>query len=339
MFETRTVVVSMLLGTIVTLVASIAPAIKATKVPPIAAVREGADAAARAVRPRTGPPSRSRSSASRWRCSATGCSSDGVATGPRLLSLAVGVLGLFVGVALTASKLARPLASVLGRPFARIGGVSGSLARENAMRNPARTASTAAALMIGLALVTMVATLGKGLDRLRHATRLRHQVRADYVVTSKNGWDPFSRAAGDAAAAAPGVTVASSVRNEQAKVGSDEVRVDGIDPATIASVYHYDWVQGSDATLGIARPRRRDRPAEVGDQPRTLGVGDRITVVNPAGRKARYVVRGIYTQPKFGQIDPVLGSIAISQQAFDSPFDRPQNALHVPERDGRRRAR
>src|SRR6185503_11126146 len=57
-----------------------------------------------------------------------------------------------------------------------------------------------------------------------------------------------------------------------------------------------------------------------------VAVGDRITVTNPAGRKSSYTVRGIYTQPKFGQIDPVLGSIAISQAAFDSSFDRPQNA-------------
>src|SRR4029079_19831075 len=84
------------------------------------------------------------------------------ARGPRLLLLAVGVLALFVGVGLAASRVARPLASLLGRPFARLG-VSGGLARQNAMRNPQRTAATAAALMIGLALVTMVATLGKGL--------------------------------------------------------------------------------------------------------------------------------------------------------------------------------
>jgi putative ABC transport system permease protein len=90
---------------------------------------------------------------------------------------------------MTASKMARPLASVLGRPFAKFG-VSGSLARENAMRNPARTASTAAALMIGLALVTMVATLGRGLI-VSDKDSLRHQVRADFVVTSKNSWDPL----------------------------------------------------------------------------------------------------------------------------------------------------
>jgi len=321
-FEARTAIVSILLGVVVTLIASIAPAMKATKVPPIAAVREGA----------TLPPGRFAPYRGVVAVAVTGLSLallgyglfvDGVATGPRLLSMAVGVLGLFVGVALTASKLARPLASLLGRPFARFG-VSGSLARENAMRNPARTASTAAALMIGLALVTMVATLGKGLIS-SDKDALRHQVHADYVVTSKNGWDPLSRTAGDAASAAPGVTLASSVRNEQAIVRDDEVRVDGIEPATIAAVYRYDWVQGSNATL-LRLGRDGAVVREKWASKHQVAVGDRITVTNPAGEKSSYVVRGIYTQPKFGQIDPVLGSIAISQQAFDTAFDRPQNA-------------
>ena len=321
-FEARTVIVSMLLGTIVTLVASIAPAMKATRVPPIAAVREGA----------TLPKGRFSSYRTAVSLSVVALSlallgyglfADGIAAGPRLLSLGVGVLALFVGVGLAASKAARPLASVLGRPFARFG-VPGGLARQNAMRNPQRTAATAAALMIGLALVTMVATLGKGLvasDR----DSLRHQVQADYVVTSKNGWDAFSRAAGDAAAAAPGVTVASSVRNEQAKVDGDEVRVDGIDPATIAAVHTYDWVSGSNATpatLGLDGAIVRQKWA----RSHGVSVGDRITVRNPAGQPSSYAVRGIYTQPKFGQVDPVFGSIGISQRAFDSAFERPRNA-------------
>jgi ABC-type antimicrobial peptide transport system permease subunit len=178
--------------------------------------------------------------------------------------------------------------------------------------------------MIGLALVTMVATLGKGLIT-SDKDSLRHQVKADYVVTSKNGWDPIARSTGDAAAAAPGVVLASSVRNEQAKVKGDEVRVDGIDPTTIAAVYHYDWVQGSNATLSkLGRDGAviRQKWATKHD----VGIGDRITVLNPAGKTSSYVVRGIYTQPKFGQIDPVLGSIAISQRAFDRTFERPQNA-------------
>ena len=62
-----------------------------------------------------------------------------------------------------APRLVKPLASLVGLPASRLGGSAGRLARENAVRNPGRTASTAAALMIGLALVTVVATLGAGL--------------------------------------------------------------------------------------------------------------------------------------------------------------------------------
>jgi putative ABC transport system permease protein len=322
-FEARTAIVSIVLGVGVTMLASIAPAIKATRVPPIAAVREGA----------TLPPGRLARFRTAVALGLTGLSVallgyglfvHGIGAGPRLLSLALGAIGLFVGVGMTASKLARPLASLLGRPFERIGGVSGALARENAMRNPARTASTAAALMIGLALVTMVATLGRGLMESDKGA-LRHQVQADYVVTSQDGWEPFSRKAGEAVAAVSGVTTASSVWNEQAKVAGDEVRVDGIDTASIARVFHYDWVSGSDAllaTLGAHGAVIREKWSNE----HGVGVGDSITVVNPAGRRSSFVVRGIYTQPKFGSIDPVVGSIAVSHSAFASAFDRPQNA-------------
>jgi putative ABC transport system permease protein len=301
-------------------------------VPPIAAVREGAVLpAGRLARFRTvialGLTALSLA------LLAYGLFVHGIGAGPRLLSLALGVIGLFVGIGMTASKLARPLASTLGRPFARVGGVSGSLARENAMRNPGRTASTAAALMIGLALVTMVATLGRGLIASDKDV-LRHQVQADYVVTSKDGWEPFSRKAGAAVSAVSAVTTSSSVWNEQAKVKGDEVRVDGVDTASIARVFNYDWVSGSDATLAslgtdgaVVREKWSKQHA--------VGVGDRINVTNPAGRRSSFVVRGIYTQPKFGSIDPVVGSIAISHPAFASAFDRPQNAYtFLNVRDG-----
>ena len=268
-FETRTVIVSMLLGTIVTLVASIAPAMKATRVPPIAAVREGA----------TLPKGRFSSYRTAVSLSVVALSlallgyglfADGIAAGPRLLSLARRRARAVRRRGAGASK-ARTAAGVGARAGRSPGSACPAASpAQNAMRNPQRTAATAAALMIGLALVTMVATLGKGLvasDR----DSLRHQVQADYVVTSKNGWDAFSRAAGDAAAAAPGVTVASSVRNEQAKVDGDEVRVDGIDPATIAAVHTLRLGLRLERDAGDARPRRRDRPAEVGDEPRCFG--------------------------------------------------------------------
>ena len=169
-FSTRTIVVSLLVGTIVTLFASIRPARRATRVPPIAAVREGS------VLP-----------ASRWAKYGTitsltvlvvaialvclGALASGIPTGPRLMLLGVGVLLLFVGVSMNASKVVRPLAAFLGAPARSIGGAPGILAQDNATRNPARTASTASALMIGLALVTFVAIFGAGHPELVRGRR------------------------------------------------------------------------------------------------------------------------------------------------------------------------
>ena len=82
-----------------------------------------------------------------------------------LVWMGVGALLIFVGVAMLSARFIRPLAWALGWPATRMGGAAGALARDNARRNPQRTASTAAALMIGLALVTLVAVLAAGITR------------------------------------------------------------------------------------------------------------------------------------------------------------------------------
>ena len=108
---------------------------------------------------------------------------------------AFGTLILFLGVALNAKRTVRPLASVLGWPGSRLGGTAGELARENAMRNPSRTASTASALMIGLALITFVAILGAGL-RTSFGDAVDKLFVADYALTAENGFDPFTKGRG-----------------------------------------------------------------------------------------------------------------------------------------------
>jgi putative ABC transport system permease protein len=320
-FASRTVIVSLVVGVLITLVATVVPAVRATRVPPISAVREGA----------TLPPGR----LARYRTVialstvglavallAYGLFVKGVSTGPRLASLGFGMLALFVGVALTSSKLVRPIARVVGWPSRRFGGSMGRIARENAMRNPGRTAATAAALMIGLALVTFVATFGASL-RNSDRNALRQQVTADYVVTSKNGWDPFPVVDGNAVKSVPGVQLVSSVRNDQAKVLGDEARVDGIDSAA-GRIYHYDWVSGSDATLSqLGREGAVVRKKFATKH--HLAVGSRLTVLDPAGGRNVYVVKGIFDQPKVSSLDPVLGSVGISQAAFDATFPRPKN--------------
>src|SRR4051812_25450459 len=171
----RTVVISMVTGTLVTVLAGLFPAIRATRVPPISAVREGAVLPASRFAP-----------ARPYVAGATivlgiAAIADGVFAGGSaravLVPMGAGTLLLFIGVAMVSSHLVVPLAALVGRPARALGGSAGRLAAQNSVRNPGRTASTAAALMIGLALVTFVATLGAGL-RSSFADSLNTQIRA-----------------------------------------------------------------------------------------------------------------------------------------------------------------
>src|SRR5438093_5167426 len=107
--------------------------------------------------------------------------------------MGVGALLLFVGVALISAWLVRPLATVLGWPATKIGGSAGLLARANSIRNPGRTASTAAALMIGIALVTSVAVLASGIRHTVHDT-LKKTFVGEYAVNAPDGFTPLAPA-------------------------------------------------------------------------------------------------------------------------------------------------
>ena len=318
-YATRTVVISLLLGVVVTVLAGFVPALRATRVPPIAAVREGAVIERRK---RLGP--------------AAGLVLFGIASaliayatlgghlgsGKSLLALAGGTLLGLLGVAGFAPALVSTLAAVVGIPARRLGGAGGQLAAENATRNPARTASTAAALMIGLALVSFVAVLGNGvhgsIDRA-----IEQQVNADWVITSQNGWSAFPAGAGRAARSATGVTLASDIRSDRGRIGKADVNVNGVDPATIARVYHFDWKQGSNATLASLDGHGALVKQKFAKK-HHLAVGDAFTLRSPAGKQVRLTVAGIFQPP---QVMEVLGGVVISREAFDRTFARPSNSL------------
>jgi putative ABC transport system permease protein len=319
--ETRTIVVSLLVGTGVTVLATLSPARRATGVPAISAVREGA----------TLPPSRLMSRGGRNGVGvlafagvmlAIGLVPGGLPAGVIALTVVLGCLALFAGVGLLSSRVVRPLAGVVGAPGERFGGAAGRLARENSVRHPARTARTAGALMIGLALIAFVATLGAG---LRHTQKsaLERQVKADYVVTSKNGFDPFPSGAGTAAARAPRVTLASSVRSDRASAFGSDVNVNGVDPGTIGRVYDYRWTQGSDASLAaLGTGGAIVKKAFAADH--RLKLGSRLPLTTPSGAKVVLRVAGIH-DPPVDTIDPVLADVVISQRAFDASFPRPKD--------------
>src|SRR6185312_11140803 len=134
----------------------------------------------------------------------------------RLGALAGGAVLLFVGVALVARYIVRPLAGAIGKPLALAFDEPGRLARENAMRNPARTATTSAALMVGLGLVVFVAVFAAGLKTTITGS-LQERVRADIAVTAK-GFQPLPPNALEAVRSVPGVDAAMAQYVDQVEV-------------------------------------------------------------------------------------------------------------------------
>jgi putative ABC transport system permease protein len=317
-FATRTIVVSLLVGTLVTLIAGLFPAIRATRVPPIAAVREGATLP-RGRFARFTPYVAAVIVALAVLALGYGTLADGVAIGDRFALLGVGVLALFIGVAMLSSRLVRPLAGVVGIPARRMGGAAGKLAERNAQRNPGRTAATAAALMIGIALVTFISVLANGL-RVSNSEAIERQIQSDLIVTSQDGYSEFPAAVGQAVEAAQGVETVSNVRQEIAELDGDGANLTGLD-TRINDVYEFRWEAGSDevlAQLGLDGVVLPDNVAEDHD----LAVGDTVSVRTPDNQRKAFVVRGIYEGSPFY---PLLGSASISQEAFDELYERPRN--------------
>jgi putative ABC transport system permease protein len=319
-FAPRTVIVCLLLGTGVTVLATLSPARRATAVPPISAVREGA----------TLPPSRLQQHSERYAVIVTVVSLallalglfGSLGSGPTALFLGFGCIGLFVSFGLMASRVVRPLAALFGDPAERLGGAMGRLARENAMRDPTRTARTAGALMIGLALVTVVATLGAGL-KTTDRNALEKQVGGDYVLTNKNGFDPFTASASKAVQATPGVVVASSVRSDSIRAFGNSVGIAGFDPQTIALVYHFRWTKGSGESLSALAAGGAIVKKGFADD-HNLGLGSVFKITNAQGETRTLRVAGIHDPPA-DELDPLYGPVGVGQATFDAAFPRPKD--------------
>lgn len=180
-FATRTLVVAVLIGMGVTMLAAIGPARRAATVPPITALTGGTEAGT--------PGSRTR------KLSGFGLIAVGLVAGAIGLSgagptaatvagLAGGAVAMFLGVTLLSPMVVGAVTSVLGWPMRRVAGVVGRLAQQNAARNPRRTATTAAALMIGLALVSAALVAGESV-KATIGTTVERSAIADYVITDE----------------------------------------------------------------------------------------------------------------------------------------------------------
>ena len=319
-FSTRTVIVSLLVGVVITLIASLRPAMRATRVPPIAAVREGSVLPPSRLA-RFGPITAVVVLVLAILLLLYGVFAHNVATAPRLLSLGLGVLLLFFGASLNAPRLVRPLAKVLGWPGTKVGGPAGELAQRNATRNPSRTASTAAALMIGLALVTFVAILGQGL----HASfddAVNKLFVADYALTAPDNFAPFSVSADEAVGGTPGVTAVTPIRQGDARVFGKSALVTAV-PPNLQRTVAADWYRGGPnvaAKLGRDGAFVEKKYAEK----HHLSLGSPIALTTPTGKVLHLRLKGIFKAPKGGS---PFGDVNFSIRTFDANYAKPQNLM------------
>jgi putative ABC transport system permease protein len=319
LLEPRTVVVALLVGILVTVIASLRPAVRATRVPPLAAVREGA----------TLPPSRF----ARYRTLGSfvltalgfaalsyGLFAPDLGTTQLLVWMGIGALLIFFGVALLSQRLVRPLAGVLGWPASRVAGVAGSLARDNSRRNPQRTAATASALMIGLALVTLVAVLAAGITSTFRDAVDSLWGEGDYALTAQNNFSPIPVAAADAVADAPGVQEVTNVRTGDAEAFGDPFFATAVD-RNAGRFFTIEWKEGSQqvlSTLGTNGAFVDDSYADEHD----LQIGSPIELTFPNGQEQRFEVRGIFDPPAGGS---PFGRVTISTEAWDRHVEQPRN--------------
>ena len=178
-FEPRTVLVGLAVGTGVTVVAAVGPARNAVRIPPVAALDD---------RQSDGDVSLRRRFA--WGTAVTLAGALVLAIGlakPAIQLVGAGAACIFVGVAMLAPAVARPLSSAIGRPLARLLGEPGQLGRENSMRSPRRTAQTASALMVGLALVAAISVFGASVSR--SATSSADQAISAGLIVTASGSD------------------------------------------------------------------------------------------------------------------------------------------------------
>ena len=238
----RTIIVSLILGTGITVAAAIAPARRASRLAPVEALRESVAPSA-SIRRRVifGSLVTLAGAVALFAGLFGGVSNAGLVVG-----LGAGLT--FLGVAMLSPLFARPLAAAIGRPFR--GKISGKLGSENANRNPRRTASTAAALMIGLGLVAFVAVFAASLKTSATAT-LSKVLAADLTLNSDQ-FSPFSPQLAKDLAKNPEYSVVAPFRQAEAHVEQSDTFVTAIDPATAPQVMNVQMDLGSLA--GLSEP-------------------------------------------------------------------------------------
>lgn len=302
-FEARTAAVALAVGIGVTVLSAVLPARRAVRIAPVAALADHTQ---------DRPHSLSRRpviAGSAVAIAGVGMVLAGLIDASILL-IGIGALAVFVAGGMLVPLVARPLSSALGRPLAALLGAPGRLGRRNSTRNPMRTAQTAAALMIGLALVSMIAVLGNSL-----AASAKHNVdsavAADYVVT---GSGAFSRSVPAIISRLPGVVATTSVYRGQFEFRGSLADIAAASSPNLSKTVNLHVTAGRGVTAMTAGQLLVDQSTADANH---LHVGSVVAVKFAQTGQGTMRVGGIYAY------NPLVGSFITGTRFFLSHFNNP----------------
>jgi putative ABC transport system permease protein len=311
-FKPSTVVISLVVGVGVTLLAAWSPARKAAKVPPIAAMQQGLTGS-------TGYGSKERVFVG------SGLLVVGLAT---LLTglfgdveravtiVGLGALLVFFGVSVLGRTVSLPLSRFIGAPLPRLRGITGELARENAMRNPKRTAASASALMIGVGLVGFI-TIFVSSTKASVEQAVDDSFTGDIVVTSgggiMGGVDP---SLAQRLNALPEVAYATGMRQNFASIGGKVTLITAVNPATAFDVMDIDVIKGSPSALSrysVAVSKEQASKSH-------LAVGDVVRVGFKDTGQQQLRVALIYGNGQFVGLQEAHPPYLVAMSAYDANY-------------------
>jgi putative ABC transport system permease protein len=311
------VVIAVLCGLVVTVASALIPARRASKVPPVAALRDVAI-------DRTGR-SRVRFAVGLALCAVGAATVVSGANGEAAATVGLGVATALAGLLFAGPGLARPVSSLVGWPLGRLRGVTGVLARENAGRNPRRSASTAQALMIGVGIVAFFMVINSSIRASIDKT-LDDNFAGDFIVDSGTfGMVGLPHDVSTRIAELPQVKEVAPLRYAPVEIGGDSTYVTGTDTAAFG-IFGLDVLQGAD-TLGPGQVVVLKKTAD--DE--GLAVGDTVNVDFLETGTTPLTVAGIYDGPPSTNLGGYV--IGVDQMARDVP-DTSDSQVMVELADG-----
>jgi putative ABC transport system permease protein len=315
-FQPRTAIVAYGVGIVVTMIAAYVPARRASRIAPVAALRDDIALPESSIHRRS-------IIGSIVVVIGAGLMAVGLAGsgGSGAALVGIGILCVLLGVAALSPILGRPVLQVLGRLFKPFGMV-GRLATQNSLRNPRRTAATASALMIGLALVATMSVLGSSanasIDKM-----VRENLAADYVISNAIG-APFSPGIAEQAAQVDGVESVAAYRGMPVDVDDQEIWGGATDPRALTQMIDATVTAGSlDDLSGSSVAMDSGTAEDLG-----VSVGDSVDLEFP-GSDQKVSVVATYDD------NPALGQYVVPFAVFDAAQIRPADSyVYILREDG-----